>query len=196
MVKSLFSKQEPADPVPHYEPGPFLSSVEGTVYQALSEMFDVNIKVFAKVCLAGLVAPLKPNRQYLAHWRRVQRRTIDFLIYSTSAHKPILAIKLETEMAGRKRRINGPDILEGVLEDIELPLLRLRAQDEYDIEDLTRKINLTLNEGRQRGQAISHDPHETEETTTTLNRKLTAATQSVAGLWTSAKEKYRTRVPT
>ncbi|MDJ0958600.1 MAG: DUF2726 domain-containing protein [Arenicellales bacterium] len=192
-MKSLFSKQDTVNSTPHYRPRSFLDSVEGNVYKALSEVFDANTKVFAKVCLAELVAAPKTDRQYLAHWRRVQRRTIDFLICSASTLKPILAIKLETELDSKKRRASGPGVLEEVLEDISLPLLRLRAQDEYDAEDLVKKINFTLKENSQPRPVTSNQPKESEAITTTINRKLTVAAKSATNLWTNTKDKYRVR---
>ena len=198
MVKSTFSQQESAnaDSVLHYRPGTFLSSKEADVYKTLSEIFNGETQVFPKISLAEFATPLKRNSQYLAHWRRVQRRTIDFLVYSMSVRKPILAIKLETEADSKRRQLNGPDILEEVLLDVNLPLLRLPDQDQYDTESLTIKTNFVLNEHRQTALANGYDPDETEETTTTLNQMLTAiATRPISDLWVSAKEKYRTRVP-
>ena len=199
MVKSMFSKQESAipDSMPHYGPGTFLSPEETRVYNALSEIFNGETQVFAKVALAELANPLKRGSQYLTHWRRVQRRTVDFLIYSTSVRKPTLAVKLETELDSKRRQRNGPDILEDVLLDINLPLLRLPDQDECDIESLTSKINFALNKNPQTESDTDHDPYETEETTTTttLNHMLTvAATRPISDLWASAKAKYRPRV--
>ena len=198
MVKSIFSKQESANAgsMARYGPGTFLSPEEITVYNALSEIFNGESQVFTKVALAEFATPLKRNSQYLAHWRRVQRRTIDFLIYSMSIRKPILAIKLETEADSIRRQLNGPDILEEVLSDINLPLLRLLDQDQYDTESLTIKTNFVLNEHRQMALANGHDPYEREETTTTtLNQMLTAAaTRPISDLWASAKAKYRPRV--
>ena len=194
-MKFSFSKQDTVDSTPHYKPRPFLNSVETTVYKALSEVFDANTKVLAKVCLAELVATPKADRQHLAHWRRVQRRSLDFLICSGPTLKPALAIKLETESDSKKRRASGPDILEDVLLHIGLPLLRLRAQEAYDAKDLVNKINITLKESRKAKSASSQEGHEAEApAATTLNQTLTGAAKSAASIWTNAKEKYRVRM--
>ena len=197
MVKLMFSKQESAnsDAMSHYRLGTFLNQEEVRVYQALSEIFNGETQVFAKVALAELATPLKRDSQHLAHWRRVQRRTLDFLIYSMSVGKPTLAIKLETDLDSKRRQRNGPDILEDVLLDINLPLLRLPNQEECDIESLTSKINFALNKNRQPQPDTDYDPYDTEERTTTLNHMLTiAATRPISDLWASAKAKYRPRV--
>lgn len=188
-MKSIFSKHT-VESTPHYKPCAFLNSEEVAVYKALSKVFDANTKVLTKVCLAELVDTPK-ERQYLAHWRRVQRRTVSFLICAASNLKPILAIKLETALDSKKRRASGPDILEEVLEDIGLPLLRLRAQDEYEAEDLVKKINFTLKENRQTKPAVRHDADDPGAMTTSTNRRMIIATRSVSNLWSTAKDKYR-----
>ena len=147
MKSPFFWKQRPVALTPHYQPRTFLDSTEVSVYQALSNVFDANITILAKVCLAGLVTAPQ-ERQYLAHWRRVQRRTLDFVICSISTLKPILAVKVESESDSNKRRTRAPDILEEVLENIGLPLLRLTAQEQYEAKDLTKKINLVLKQKR------------------------------------------------
>ena len=194
-VKFSFSKQDTVDSTPHYKPRPFLNPVEATVYKALSNVFDAKTKVLAKVCLAELVAIPKPDRQHLAHWRRVQRRSVDFLICSEPTLKPALAIKLETESDSKKRRASGPDILEDVLLHIGLPLLRLPAQEEYDAKDLVNKINITLRENRKSKPTTSQEERDAEApAVTTLNQTLTVAAKSAASLWTNAKDKYRVRM--
>lgn len=190
----FFSKFTKAVPPPHYEPGTFLSPTESTAFNALSKMFDAKTNVLAKVCLAELVATPR-DRQYLAHWRRVQRRTVDFLVCSAPCVKPVLAIKLETEVDSKKRRANGPDILEEVLEDIGLPLLRLRAQDQYDAEDLVKKINLALKGNRNAGPVASQrNSHASPAMTTVGNSKLNHVTTSISNIWTQTKVRCRRHI--
>lgn len=151
----FFKKHPESAPVPQYRPGTFMSPTEFTVFLALSKMFDTKTSVLAKVSLAELVS--RPEeRRYLAHWQRVQRRVIDFLVCTVPGANPILAIQLETERDSRRRRERGPNLLEEVLEDIGLPMLHLRAQDHYDAQDLTKKINFALKENSRTKSAASH----------------------------------------
>lgn len=181
VANSIFPKKEVADSTPHYQPGTFVTSEEVAVYKALSRVFDANTNVFTKVWLAELVATPKPEPQHLRHWRRVQRRRLDFLICSASNFKPILAIKLETESDSKKRRKSGPGIVEEVLEDIGVPLLRLKAQGEYQAEDLAKQINFTLEECRLKRSVIDEPPNQ-EATTAIVNDVLSAAVRSTATL--------------
>lgn len=193
VVKSIFPKKEVAGSTPHYQPGTFLNSEEVAVYKALSKVFDTNTKVFTKVWLAELVATPKHDQQQLRYWRRVQRRRLDFLICSASTFKPILAIKLETESDSKRRRKSGPGIVEEILEDIGLPLLRLKAQDEYQAEHLAKQINFTLKERRQK-RSVTDEPPEQETTTTIVNEVLSVAARSTATLCTNAVSRFRGRL--
>ena len=161
----FFWKQSAAKLTPHYQPRTFLDSTEVTVYQALLKVFDANITILAKVCLAGLVTAPQ-ERQYLAHWRKVQRRTLDFVICSVSTLMPILAIKVESELDSNKHRTRESDVLEEVLENIGLPLLRLTAQEQYEAKDLANKINLVLKYQRSTRSSVDQSSPEPKMTAT------------------------------
>jgi hypothetical protein len=191
VARSIFPKKEVADSTPHYQPGDFVTAEEVAVYKALSRVFDANTNVFTKVWLAELVANPKPEPQHLRHWRRVQRRRLDFLICSASNFKPILAIKLETESDSKKRRKSGPGIVEEILEDIGVPLLRLKAQDEYQAEDLAKQINFTLEECRLKSPVID-EPVKQEAKTTIVNDVFSVAVRSTATL-TNAVSRFHER---
>lgn len=87
---------------------------------------------------------------------------------------------------------SGPGIVEEVLGDIGVPLLRLKAQDEYQAEDLAKQINLTLKESRQKKPVTDESP-EQETATTIVNEVLSVAAKSTVTFWTNAVSKFRGR---
>lgn len=123
-----------------------LNRQEIDLHDTLHEIFDGKNEVLAKLSLAELVAIPGRDKRYLHHWRRVQRRTLDFLVCTRRTFIPILAIKLETEAEGKKRRANGRDVIDSVLEDIGVPLLRLRRRDKHEAKDLAKQISFILEE--------------------------------------------------
>lgn len=188
-MKSILSKQPAAEPVPEYRlRAPFLHSWEISTYRTLCEVFDANNTVLAKVSLAELVDIPRPDRRYLAHWRRVQRRTLDFVICSTATLKPVLAIKMETELESTRRRTKGSDIVKQVLEDTGLPLLHLKAQKEYDVKHLARTINTILQESLENKPTRDSEP---DELASRSSDELPASTGQLANVWTVAKEQYK-----
>lgn len=157
--------------VPTYKLRPgLLTSQEFALYETLREIFDdKKNEVLLKVSLAELVCIPEPNRDNLAHWRRVQRRRLDFLVCSLPMMKPVLAIKMETEAESKKRRANNPDVLDKVLEDVRVPLLRLKARDRHEVKNLVKQIAFLLEE--------------------TLETHSLDDSKSAKGIWSVAKQK-------
>lgn len=169
-MKPVHSTNETSEAIPSYKPrAGFLTSQEIALYNTLHEIFDDNNEVLVKVSLAKLVAIPGADRRYLAHWRRVQRRSLDFLICSSCPIVPVLAIKMETEAESKKRRERGQDIVDTVLKDIGLPLLRLRARDKHKAKDLAKQISFLLEETIETRPANHSNP--------------------VGSIWTSTKKK-------
>lgn len=141
---------------PCYKHGTFLDAEEISAYKTLCEVSgDYNI-VLVKVSLAELVAPPGPDRRNLDHWRRVQRRTLDFLICPTSTLHPLLAIKMCTKLDSKRQRVNSPDILDEVLKDIGLPLLRLTDRKHFEAKDLAGQIRFTLQQALEARAVYRH----------------------------------------
>ena len=130
--------------IPRYQPrGRFLSTQEIAAYNVLTEVFGADIGIFPKVALADLAAKFRPDEEQVAHWTKVQFRRIDFLVCEGPALEPILAIKIERRSKARDR-----DVLDDVLEDIGLPLLRLNAHRKYEKTDIIRKVNFAIQEAQ------------------------------------------------
>lgn len=183
LLKFLESRKNKTNFNIHYRPVFFMEPEQVDVYHALSEVIDADKVVFAKVCLAELVAKPKSSQQNLKHWHRVQRRRLDFLICSESSLEPTLAIKLENELDSKRRRKFGPDVVEEVLDDIGLPLLRLNAEDAGHAEYLTNKLTFAKEEYRQKRSNYSLELKMQEASTTIVDQFVVMAKSSVSNSW-------------
>lgn len=169
-MKSAHSKKEVSPAIPSYRPRTeLLTFQEFALYETLREIFDNKNEVLLKVNLAELVYIPEPDRHYLVHWHRVQRRRLDFLVCSLPMMRPVLAIKMETKAESKKRKKNDRDVLDTVLEDIQLPLLRLKARDRHEVENLVKQISFLLEE--------------------TINSDSVGNSKSVKSIWSAAKLK-------
>jgi hypothetical protein len=182
-LKFFESSESKANLTPHYRPGNFMEPERVAVYNTLSEVIDSDNEVFVKVCLAELVTKPKSSQQNLKHWRRVQRRRLDFLICSASALEPILAIKVETELDSKLRRKLGPDVVDEVLDDIGLPLLRINAEDARHAEYLTHKIQFAKEEYRQKIPNSALEPKTQQASTTIVSQFIAIAKSLVSNFW-------------
>lgn len=123
-----------------------MKAQELAAYTLLNQIFGDDIRVLPKVSLSELIVKFRPPKEQVPHWSRVQLRRIDFLVCEGPQMEPILAIILVTTSSSERRKSQGRDVIEDVLEDIGLPLLKLRARGEYDRDELTRRVNLSIQE--------------------------------------------------
>lgn len=125
-----------------------LQQHEQNYFKALSKVIGRNAYIFPKVRLSELIRPQGTGTQAVqrAHWSRVQRRCVDFLLCSPNSLAPVLAIDLDNKSKKRKREHSkgGGDILAESLMAASIPLLRVRAAREYDDDVVLNQIRLAL----------------------------------------------------
>lgn len=154
-------------------------------FRALTQVVENYARVFPKVRLSDLVQPQGVQPEQRAHWMRVQRRCVDFLLCSPNNLAPVLAIDLDTR-AKKRRRAQSPggDVLDKALKTANIPLLRVRATREYDKYEVLRQIRLAL--------ATSEEPvHEmfgeyskmNSSWRTVLEDRLPTLSRWTSGLW-------------
>jgi hypothetical protein len=131
--------------IPHFSRAKsLLAAQQRAFYDALINAVGTQPLVFARVNLAHLVQHPGDDPNYQAHWRRVCRRWLDFVICSPSSVSPILAIKLETRLERKRRTLGGIDVLDDTLSSARIPLLRVTLADQYDPTELMEKIKWVL----------------------------------------------------
>ena len=122
----------------------FLSRQEKSYYEILEQTVGQYSRIFPKVRLADLIDYPGPHPRFKPHWQRVQRRCVDFLLCTPKGLNPVMAIKLESRADRRRRRHHGVDLLEDTLEIANLPLLRVRASEQYEAVEVAQQIRVAL----------------------------------------------------
>lgn len=118
---------------------------EQRYFRTLMQVVEGHARVFPKVRLSDLVQPQGTQPEQRAHWMRVQRRCVDFLLCSPNNLEPVLAIDLDTRVKKRRREQSpGGDVLDKALKTASVPLLRIRATREYEANEVLHQIRLAL----------------------------------------------------
>jgi hypothetical protein len=133
-----------------------LSPQQHTLYQQLTKLVGAYSVVLPRVNLSELVMSPGARRSYEDHWKRVRREWVDFVVCSPSSISPVLAVKLETRAAERKRRKSGGlDVLEDTLTSAKVPLLRLNSSESYDANEIMTNIRFALvNQKRKKDEEL------------------------------------------
>lgn len=121
-----------------------MSPPQRALYQELVTLVGAYSVVLARVNLSTLVKSPGEDPGYEAHWKRVGREWVDFVVCSPSSISPVLAIKLETRVERNRRKLGGLDVLEDTLTSARIPLLRIKSADSYDTNEIMSSIRFAL----------------------------------------------------
>lgn len=137
---------------------------EQRYFTTLVQVVGNHGRVFPKVRLSDFLQPHGVSAEQRAHWMRVQRRCVDFLLCSPNNLAPVLAIDLDTRAKKRRRDASpGGDVLDKALKTANIPLLRIRATREYDPHEVLHQIRLALATSEEPVHEWFADPPEPEE---------------------------------
>lgn len=145
-VQVYRKRPKPYDDSPSYlKRDSLLLKHEQEYFRTLSKVVGPHARVFPKVRLSDLVQPQGVQPEQRAHWMRVQRRCVDFLLCSPNNLTPVLAIDLDTRIKRRQREQSpGDDVLDRALKTASIPLLRIRATRDYSPHEVLHQIRFAL----------------------------------------------------
>ncbi len=95
-------------------------------------------------CSVRLWSIIKVKPSVKEKWRdenKINRKEIDFIITDKNSLKIILAVELDDHTHNRTDRIKRDKFVNDLFRSVGIPLLRIPAQDSYNIRALQNKIN-------------------------------------------------------
>lgn len=143
-IRSLlgFSSEKPAA-LPYRLRDDFLSPAELSFYRVLVPAAGPGVTVCPKVRLADVLFVTRPseNRSYL---NRIIAKHIDFVLCDSSTMQPILVVELDDASHQRSRRQERDAFLDRAVAAAKLPILRVRAQQDYAVGALADQLRPLL----------------------------------------------------
>jgi very-short-patch-repair endonuclease len=100
--------------------------------------------IFPQVSLNNLVTVEKGTGSYQTYHNKVDRKSVDFVLFEKSTISPVLAIELDDSSHDREDRQERDAFVDRVLAKAGLPLLHVRAQAAYDPKQLAASIIETI----------------------------------------------------
>jgi hypothetical protein len=122
-----------------------MSRAERSFFGVLEQVTDSSkYYIFPQVSLSNLVTAEKGTGSYQAFHNKVDRKSIDFVLFEKSTISPVLAIELDDSSHDREDRQERDAFVDRVLAKAGLPLLHVRAQAAYDPKQLAASITETI----------------------------------------------------
>ena len=118
-----------------------MSKAERSFFGVLEQVTDSSkYYIFPQVSLGNLAMVEKGTGSYQTYHNKVDRKSVDFVLFDRSTISPVLAVELDDASHDREDRQERDAFVDQVLAKAGLPLLHVRAQAAYDPKQLAASI--------------------------------------------------------
>lgn len=122
-----------------------LTKAERSFYEVLRLVIkNLDVQLFAKVRLADLLYLPQKTDKRISYLNQITGKHVDFVLCDTLNIKPLIAIELDDSSHDQANRQKRDAFVEKALRDAGLPLLRIPAQQSYNVQDLEARLSSLL----------------------------------------------------
>ncbi len=139
---SVGGKEDKATKSPyHYKRRDFLMSrAEHEFFDVLAEAVKAQYYVFPQVHLATILDHKVVGQNWKGAFRHIDEKSVDFVLCDKAYIKPLLAIELDDRTHENDNRKERDGVVESILKEAGLPLLRFENHGHFDKADITQRI--------------------------------------------------------
>lgn len=139
------TSSEKSEDLPYVLKRYLMSKAERSFFGVLEQVTDSSkYYIFPQVSLNNLVTVEKGTGSYQTYHNKVDRKSVDFVLFDRNAISPVLAIELDDSSHDREDRQERDAFVDRVLAKAGLPLLHVRAQAAYDPKELAISISAAI----------------------------------------------------
>ncbi len=144
LVADLLEKRPvDTDKLPFIKNNDSLTNSEKYFFRFLENLPIVkdNYYIFPQLSLSKLVTLPDNLKRSWSLINKIDRKSVDFVLFDRASLKPILAIELDGASHNSLDRQERDDFVDQVFKTARVPLVHIRRNDTgYDSEDITQKI--------------------------------------------------------
>jgi len=122
-----------------------MTLAEREFYDVLYATVGNEFTIFAQVHLPTIVSHKIKGQFWQAALNHINRKSVDFVLCNKSNLSPVLAIELDDNSHQNPERQERDAEIERILQEAELPLLRIENQVAYDKSSLDAIIRQKIN---------------------------------------------------
>ena len=122
----------------------FMTRAEHECYDALVAAVGEKYYIFAQVHLPTIVDNKVKGQNWKAACSHIDRKSVDFVLCDKQDISPKLAIELDDRSHERADRKERDGEVERILQNADVPLLRLENPSRFNPVDLAQKISQSL----------------------------------------------------
>ena len=121
-----------------------ISRAEHKFFDVLIEFVGDRFYVFPQAHLATFLDHKIVGQNWKGAFRHIDEKSVDFVLCDKAYIKPLLAIELDDRTHDRADRKERDEIVESILKEAGLPLLRFENHGNFDKVEITQRISEIL----------------------------------------------------
>lgn len=114
-----------------------MTRAEYTFNKTLEKIVGDKYYVGRQVLLSNLVEVTSTYKPYRS---KIDKKTVDFVLFNKAGYTPYLAIELDDSSHNRLDRMQRDRFVEDVLGKAGIRIVRIKNAYDYDVDDITNKI--------------------------------------------------------
>jgi hypothetical protein len=128
-----------------YKKKEFLLNIpERKFFEELQNIIPNNYTVFPQVILSSIVSVDSPRNKFWKYQNKINRKTIDFVIFDKPYYKPILAIEYDGKTHDYPNRVKRDLEVSRILEKSGIKNFHVKHQENINFDEIKNKINEVL----------------------------------------------------
>ncbi len=139
----IFPQQEER-PLPFKRKDFLLNIAERQFFEGLQKIIPDEYMAFPQMVLSNIVQAVSTRKEFWAYQNRINRKTIDFVIFEKQYLKPIIAIEYDGKTHNREDRRERDSFVDTVLNSAGIRSVHIKHEKDIDFEELKNKINELL----------------------------------------------------
>lgn len=101
---------------------------------------DLSLIIFPKICLDNIISvPVKDKQKF-----KLNDKFVDFLFCDKDSFQPIIVIELDDSTTNRPDKAEHDLLINRVLEEANIKIIRINVQRQYDSEEILTIISNNL----------------------------------------------------
>jgi len=140
---SIFLQQE--EKVLPFRRKDFLLNIpERQFFEGLQQIIPAEYIVFPQIVLSNIIQVTSSKKEFWTYQNKINRKTIDFVIFEKQYLKPVIAIEYDGKTHNRSDRQERDDFVNMALESAGIKSLHVKHQKNINFEEVKNKINELL----------------------------------------------------
>ncbi len=140
----LFLQKEEEVKLPFEKKDFLLNTSERIFFEKLQQIIPDDFIVFPQILLSNIVCVKSSKKDFWKYQNKINRKTIDFVIFEKKDLKPILALEYDGKTHNRIDRQERDLFVNKVLESSGISILHTEHQKNINFEEVENQINKFL----------------------------------------------------